>query len=90
MQAALQACIAFEAGYPARAVEVASAKAAVMEEREARSKQAERRRMLAREARAGRSTARAPGRAATQDAADRFRRRPPSDAASGMHWTSDG
>ena len=58
-QAALQAIKAYEVHFPSRASEVEAITAAVMDDRNLRQKQVERRRGLARELRAGRRKARA-------------------------------
>ena len=91
MQAALQACSAFEAYFPERAPEVATTKAGILEERDACHKEAERRHKLAREVRAGRRTARTRRQQTSQNSADGFSGRVPessSAAASGVRHIS--
>lgn len=86
LQAALQASSKFEAQFPAKASEIEATKAAILEARDARRMQAERRRTrrqtLGRRARAGWSGPRAPGQQAPQTPAERL--------ASGEHASASG
>ena len=91
MQAALQACSAFEAHFPERAPEVETTKARILEEKGTLQKEAERRHKLAREVRAGRRTARTRRQQTSQILADNYSDHAPessSAAASGARQIS--
>ena len=85
LQAAIQACSAFEACYPARASEVVSARAAIQDDMNTRHKEAVRRHKTAREVHAARTAARARSQPAALHPPPQAREhQPPSDDLQGV------